>query len=367
MRLHPLITRYLNEKTDADGGGMTPEEQQRQIEAQVDSNPRVVAMDEIAQRNAEARRAEMAADTPPPTETPEPTPEPTPQPTAAPSPAVDLSQLTAQLQAGTPVPMELLDNITVTVKVDGRDEVRPLRDYRRGVQLDGAAQQRLDQANRLLEEARAAADRIKSGAVPAAAPPVGSDTSEGGGNSAITSKDVAAETKQLVDALLVGDETAATEALGRILQRSQPAQQIDEGQLVSKLVPAVKQQLSVEEATAKFTQDYSDIVGDPFLASVADGHLDAILKKDPQKPFAEALQDAGKATREWLTSKGVTSPAPVSQPAQTQQQLEVRQSKSKESIDNVGGLGARATTQPPEPQTASDVIREMRKARGLEV
>lgn len=381
-RLHWILTPYMNAAgaDGADGGGgkegdkpMTQAEIDKQIAEQVESNPRVTAMDAIAARNdgqvvdeLRAAGADIPAITPappPPTETPAPTPAPaaaTPAPTAAPAAAAIDEQVLAQLGKQT-VRVEALDNVRISMKVDGKDWEGTIFELRRMGQLDGAAQSRLARANELLEQA----ERVRAAAngAPApgpAAPPAGDDGKTGGGDSAPKSKDVTEEATRLANALLGGDEEAVTEALKKILQGAQPTQQIDTSTLVSQLVPKVKQQLSVEDATRKFASEFKDIVGDPYLASVADGHLGDVLKEEPQKPFDEALQEAGKRTRDWLASKGVK---PASSPAPTP----ARDTKleRKEGIDNVAGLSTKATPPEVKEQTASDVISEMRAARGL--
>ena len=78
------------------------------------------------------------------------------------------------------------------------------------------------------------------------------------------------------------------------------------------------------------------------------------------KPFSEGLAQGGKSARDWLASKGVKSPT---NPAPTMD----RSTKlgRKASMDNLPALSKTATTTEDPPQTASDVIAEMRRQRGL--
>lgn len=366
-RLHPILNRYLHAQPDegAEGGGgktMTDAERDAQIQQQLDQNPRIVSMDDIAARreaaaanggDPDARPTESAAPAPP-----APAPSPS-QPPAAASPApaaggVD-QQLAAQLQSGQPLRAEQLDHVQVVV--DGR--TMTFGEARRAASFDGAAQRRLEEANRLLDEARA---KVAAPA-PAGSPPVGADGKGGGEQTGDASKDVAATVKRLTDALLVGDEQVVSEILTPIVT-GQKSAQLDEQALATRLTPVVRQQLSAEEASAKFTQDFPDVVGDPYLVSVADGHYAAVVKEKPGITFSEALTEAGTRTRDWLASKGVKSATGQGGDPKPDTKLEQRRT-AKESIDNVGGLSTKATvTEPPIP-TASDVIAEMAKARGL--
>lgn len=349
----------------------------------VEDNPRVSAMDAIAARNDEQLAEQMLANgmdpgfTPgqqapvpapaPAGDDPAPTPAPpAPSPAPGPAPAAD-QQLLQQLGTGEPIPIERLDGVRVRLTVDGKTRDVTMAELRRDAQIDGAARQRLQEATRLLDQVKAMATPAPAPATPA--PPVGADGKPTPGDSAATSKDVTAVAKSLVDSLMVGDEDKAaqtlTELLGRLDQsKATPAPSQDD--LVSRLVPAVKQQLSNEEAITRFNADFSDIVGNPHLARVGDGFFEEVVQANPGMTFAEALTEAGTRTRAWVQQvSGKPTTEPAQDPTPQAKQLEQRKER-KSQIDNVSGVNAKAQNNEPPIPTVSDTIAEMKKARGLE-
>lgn len=256
-------------------------------------------------------------------------------------------QIAAQLEAD---PAPALDQTRVKVKIDGVESEVTIEEMRRQYQKNGAAERRLEEATRLLNEARAAV------------PPVGiAQPAQGNESTSVVEpapQGGDAEAKAFLAALFDGDEVKALDALQKIgLGRPQPTQ--DTVQLAAQLTPAIKQQLVVDSALEKFSLEYADIVKDPYLADLADRFLDAEVANG--KPFTEALEAAGQKTRDWLGSKGVTQAKP--NPTMNRDTKLER----KAGIDTIPALNSKATTAEEPEQSATDVIREMRKARGLEV
>lgn len=263
------------------------------------------------------------------------------------TPPVDEAQLAAQLEPK--VLSDGLDKMKVKVKIDGVESEVTVEEMQRQYQKNGAAERRLEEATRLLNEARAAS------------PPVRLENQEATGNTETTPESGDDEEgKAFLAALFDGDESKALAALKKIGLVGRPKEPtLDTNQLAAQLTPAIKQQLVVDSALEKFGVDYADIVGDPYLADLADRYLDAEVKGG--KPFPEALQEAGKKTRDWLASKGVktTEPSPT---IDRNTKLE-----RKAGLDQIPALNSKATTVDEPVPTASDVINEMRKARGLTV
>lgn len=254
-----------------------------------------------------------------------------------------------------PVPMETLDNLQVRVKIDGVDRVMSLHDLRRAAQLDGAAHARLEQANKLLREAQAAASAAPK-------PPVGVEGKTATGDSSLASEDVTAAANSLVDALFVGDKDAAVATVKKLLAGAQPAgQQFDPEAIARQVAPAVRQQLSQEEAEAQFRSDFKDVVKDPLLVSVADRFFEEAMAIDPQKSYAAALTEAGNSTRQWLAAQAGTTATGQGTRNSRQGKLE-----AKAKIDEVSALSRTDVTQEPTIPSHSQVIADMRKQRGLE-
>lgn len=244
---------------------------------------------------------------------------------------------------------DALDKMRVKVKIDGVESEVTVAEMQRQFQKNGAAERRLEEATRLLNEARAAK------------PPVGFDPPKPAVDSDTTQQAAPGDADQggreFLAALYDGDDEKALEALKKIGMGRSSGPTLDAGQLAAQLTPAIKQQLSYDSALEKFKGDYAEIVADPYLADLADRFLDAEVQGG--KPFAEALETAGKKTRDWLGSKGV-QPVVPNPTIDRNTKLE-----RKAGIDRIPALNTKATTVEEPVQSASDIINEMRKARGL--
>lgn len=366
---------------------ISPEEQKRlddeaRARQDVAQNPRMQAMAAIEADNERRIHDQLVAEgldpgfkpgeqgrttaieEDPPIET---APRPTPAPTAAPTPPAPAPAATQGTKAKAkslspellaqfgdePIPFEALDQIKVRVPVDGEMREMTLHDVRRTVQLDGAAQKRLQQANELMKEAQ---QRTASATPVPTAPPVGVAPAPDSRESAPAS--TTEEVDNLVSALFNGDEDTAKVLLGKILAGSQQA--ADPASLAQQAAATVRQQLSVDEANSAFRSAYSDIVGDQHLARAADGFYDEVMAEFPHKSYAEVLMEAGQRTRDWMASKGIKT-ATGSASGSTRQEKQQR----KERIDEVRSLNRTPANQEVREPTPSEVIAEMRKERGL--
>lgn len=366
---------------------ISPEEQKRlddeaRARQDVSQNPRMQAMAAIEAENERRIHDQLVAEgldpgfkpgeqgrttateEDPPIET---APRPTPAPTAAPTPPAPAPAATQGTKAKAkslspellaqfgdePIPFEALDQIKVRVPVDGEMREMTLHDVRRTVQLDGAAQKRLQQANELMKEAQ---QRTASATPVPTAPPVGVAPAPDSRESAPAS--TTEEVDNLVSALFNGDEDTAKVLLGKILAGSQQA--ADPASLAQQAAATVRQQLSVDEANSAFRSAYSDIVGDQHLARAADGFYDEVMAEFPHKSYAEVLMEAGQRTRDWMASKGIKT-ATGSASGSTRQEKQQR----KERIDEVRSLNRTPANQEVREPTPSEVIAEMRKERGL--
>lgn len=240
-----------------------------------------------------------------------------------------------------------LDKVRVRVKIDGVESEVTVAEMQRQYQKNGAAERRLEEATRLLNEARAQT------------PPVGFNkpTEVRNDEPGQQVADADQERKEFLAALYEGNEEKALEQLKKIGVGRPSEPTLDTAQLTARLASEIKQQMSYDSALEKFKENYADIVADPYLADLADRHLDAEVKAG--KPFTEALEAAGKRTRDWLSSKGAATASP--QPTIGRNEKLER----KASIDKITALNTKATTVEEPVMSASDVINEMRKSRGL--
>lgn len=235
----------------------------------------------------------------------------------------------------------------VKVKIDGVEEEVSIEELQRNYQKGGAADRRLAEATRLLTEARAVA-----------VPPVGIDPKAVKNDSPAADPKVktSERNKKLVEALFEGDQEKALEAL----------EEFDEGRgnatptlevLTAQLAPAVQQQLVNDDALARFATDHAHIVGDPHLASMADGFLEEAMEAGT--PLPQALEAAAQKTQDWLTSMGIAAPKP--KPATSRD----RKLERKAGMDTLPTLHKKAAVQEDVEESASDVIASMRAARGM--
>lgn len=223
---------------------------------------------------------------------------------------------------------------TVRVKVDGEEMDVPLDEVVRQYQKNSAADRRLAEATRLLREAQEARPVVQAEQFQVEAAP---------------------DTQELIAALFEGDADKAQELFGKLLGgRREPT--LDPEQIVQAVAPRIKQQMAVESALERFKTDYADVVADPYLLGVADSFLNSEIQAG--KTYPEALMEAGKQTRDWLHQKaGVKADPP---PTTTR----IQKLERKADIENIRTANVSVGTTEEPQKTASDVIAEMRRARG---
>lgn len=259
-------------------------------------------------------------------------------------------QLALQTETAPRVLTDGLDRTMVRVKVDGVEQEIPVADVVRSYQKDAAAQARLNEATRVLDEAR----RTAAAAIPPA-PVV-----QPGANTETAATPEPETVKGFVEALFEGDTEKAIEAfakLGLNTGRSDGAT-LDLEQVQAQLTPAIKQQLIDDSALERFEKDNADLAADPHLVSVTNNFIqDAV---NGGTPYAEALEVGAKRTRDWLASIGAAKPG--SEPTTSAHQPSKLERKA--GIDEVQALNRTANTTQDAPVSVSNTIAEMKKARG---
>lgn len=172
--------------------------------------------------------------------------------------------------------------------------------------------------------------------------------------------DSGAELKSAINAIYEGDTASAEKLFGKLLQGGRapatpPAVDLDA--IADRAAAKATERITTQRAMEKFQQDYQDIVGNTHLAKVADSFLEEEVRN---KPFAEALEEAGKRTREWLAE---ITPKPANTPTARGNAL-----ANKEKVDNLPSQSSVSGAANDEPdESVGDIIRNMRKARGLAV
>lgn len=110
-----------------------------------------------------------------------------------------------------------------------------------------------------------------------------------------------------------------------------------------------------DEAFAKFSSEYGDIVGDPMAFKLAQELDNSFIKQGDKRDFYDRFKASGDAVRDWLGKKGV--------PAQTQTKEQAKATAALRSVPKQAT--AKHTTQQVDDkeESASDVIASMRKNR----
>ncbi len=272
------------------------------------------------------------------------------------APVADTTQqVETQLEDKPTVLADGLEKVMVTVKIDGQERQVSVADMQRDYQKNGAADKRLEEAAR---QSREASRLLAEAQARVVSPPVGV-AAEGEPSDSTTQADAEgddpkAAAKRIVKALFEGDEDGAIAAVEKIVAGRQAPTQPDTQQIALQ----VKQQMSVESALEQFEKDYPDIVSDPHLDQMTAGFIGAEMEGG--KSFIEALAPAAKKTRDWLATKTGTTAASAAPTMDRTQKLE-----RKAGIDNVQALNTKATTAEEPVLSASDVIADMKKQRGL--
>lgn len=117
-----------------------------------------------------------------------------------------------------------------------------------------------------------------------------------------------------------------------------------------------------QKAANRFRSEFSDIVNDPNLYSLAVSYENERLARaaavgEPLGDPWEAYRGHGEKIRKWLTDQGLKS----------QTGMEAKTDRKRQAV-TVTGAGVRAPTQEaPKVKTQSQIIEDMRKARGQRI
>lgn len=255
------------------------------------------------------------SETPPePTPAPQPTPEPTPQPEPTPAPAETIEVR--------------IDHETLTVPKADVDALGGVAAY----QMTKAAEKRLATASEALARAKAAEQQWRQPA-PVQTPPA-----------PVLSEDD--KLRAVSNSIRFGSEEEALAAIKELRGQRQNPQE-----LMQQIIPAVRTQISAEQAAEKFKDEFQDIANDPDLAQLAVSR-------------AHARLSAGEQVTDWLTfyrSIGTPLREKFGKPA-----IDLnKRNEMKAQLTVVPTASGKPPTPVETPvKSGSDIVREMRKARG---
>lgn len=326
-----------------------PEQEQEKAQevekAASKKNPRRAVMEEIAARRA----AELA-----------------PQDDIAGSDEAEKVEKPAEGKEAKQAPIFDRDGVWMTrVKVNGVEEEIPLDKVTARYQKDAAGDEKLraaaEKERELVEKARQlqAYEAHVRQLQEKQALNQPSDKSDVGS--------LSVSEKELASAFYSGDEKsfasamkAFRESLKADLTASMPRQEAIDPRAIAK---QVEREIAQQDAVQKFHDEFKDVASDPYLLQLADTFSAQLLAQEPSLKPSENLRKSGEMVRNWLAERGVKAPAPEV----TTNEKQERKVAASARVASASNVRASVGKDAPTPMKPSDVIAEMRRARGQPV
>lgn len=237
----------------------------------------------------------------------------------------------------------------VKLKVDGQEFEVPRADVLRAgggnleagvriMQMETAAQRRLDHSKAIAAQAQAYAQQVLAAAQAAQQQKPQAQTA-------------APDDSALIEAIRFGDPAEATRAFQvleeraaqRATSRVQPSMTPEQVQFL------VQDRLDYQKSMEVLQRDYSDIVGDPNLNVLAGSIFQQKRAAGDQRSRVEVLAEVASEIRKWRGEPVKPSPEKL---------------ERKKTIQVVKPANVRSTSEPEEkPKTTEQIIAEMRAQR----
>lgn len=334
-----------------------------------EDDPRIKMMDAIAGRRLEEDRGEFV-----PTDgdqllegqewrpEAEAEPEAEPEETLEPEEQEEEQQTASGTEDGTEDDTEEEEEETVVLKIDGKEQRVPLSKVmdvgKRALQKDLSADQKLEQATRLLREAE---ERAKGQPSP---PAPGDVDREAASTPDLDDKD-RERIKRLSETIRYGEEEDADKAFEELVRMGR------RNAATPEQIRQVLHQINRENITQRFhaPEDqggFQDLTENPILMDFARHRVDQLVREGADGTSWETYQRAGEDTRavkDALLNYVQTGRASS---VSNREDLEARREK-KRNMDVVRGVSQKKAPAPraedKEPQSPTDIIREMAKRR----
>jgi uncharacterized protein YneR len=262
------------------------------------------------------------------------------------------------------------DSWYTTIKIDGEDIKVPFNDLKSSHQKDKASQKRFEDAaeyGRRVQEREAQLNAY-----------VQNMQQQQQKQKTLPSQDAEPEQEQPDDspdlikkyheALYEDDADKAAELFKALTNkgRGQPAtQNVDEAvqqalqramaqqQAQNKRQQQYAYQKSLEDAVKWFDSEFPDVAGTPELRAVADNRTIELTQSNPDWSPKQIMQEAAESTRQW--AKEFLSPNKNERVARKQKIVQHPKATN---------ASARLGEEEPVPETAADIINEMKRVRG---
>lgn len=216
---------------------------------------------------------------------------------------------------------------TVKIKVDGEEkEVPKDKIYEAGIrtmQKESAADKRLEEATRLLREAK---EYVQPKQEPL--PQKWDDAT-------------------VAYALEHGTEEQKAYAVSQMRGRDDTTPE----QLTEQVTKRVLDNVDFQKSSEWFLTEYSDIVKDPYLFKLAGLSEEEARKSGDTRPYRELYKEIGDNLRTWKGGSNV-------------QTLESKKEQKSNIVNLQSASVKKSTPAEAKPLTTSDIIENMRKARG---
>ena len=252
---------------------------------------------------------------------------------------------------------------TVTIKVDGVEKQVPVSKVYdvgvRSLQKQEAADKRLEEANKKIQEAQLYEQRVR--AQVEAQLRSAKQEAQNMPLSPRQDADVRGQAKKIIDKILDGDEEEAADALAEAMGRQQTGPiPLTTEQIANKAAQQVQSRLEGQEAVKAFRETYPNLAGDNRLWNMVDQETVQVRAENPQMGIKEVILESGRRVQELLQGFATES---------GEEKVEVSRARKVAAKRTKEPLKTAKTRQAPKPEyvppTRSDVVAEMRKKRGL--
>lgn len=261
-------------------------------------------------------------------------------------------RLQQEQEQAQPKVVEDLNQTLVKIKVDGQERLVSLAELVTNAQKNAAADVRLQEASRLLQEAKQQAQQVAT-QPPEQTEQKNPDKAEKAG------QDSTQQVKEFLAAMFQGDEDRATELLSGLVKGSPPpAETAPSIPDPDEIAAQVEASLERRSALKQFATAYPEILKDQDLSTLTDMKLRRRLEAG--ESFADAIMSVGE---EVYLKSGHKTPAAAEGATLTTTPAQSERLERKKAADSIRGRNASAATTREAPATPASVIAEMKAAR----
>lgn len=255
---------------------------------------------------------------------------------------------------------------THKILVRGNEIVMSDDDMRRAAELGVESEVRMRQANTALAEARrmAAASRQP---IPSAGPSPPAATPQ----PAAEPPDNRDAMRELARELLYGDEEKVVDALSRTIRPAPAQPSIDPAALANEAYARLEGRLNLQNALQTFGSEYPEIINDPDLATLGANYVQQLRSHYNQtgtrRTELDLFREAGSLVRQsvqrWRGDLPIANPNPAPPASAVPSRVTIKRSMPQAPAASA----AQQATPAPREKTGTDIVNEMRRARGQPV